>query len=247
MAATASGKDKLTRYTRVFVGGVDLSGDVRTFSSLDDTFTEAATWGLSDSVYNYLSSGERMVGIQGYQALLNDTAVTGAHTVLSAGGSTHLVTVLFGGGGEPAVPDPAYLLPAVNLAVTISINEKMATLTGDMMASSGDSAGAPWGVTLANGALTATTEGASHDNAAATTGGWQASLHITVSSGGEWEYKIQHSTNDSDWDDLATFTLDGSVINSEHLSGATEAYRYVRLLATRTSGTCTIASAFARE
>lgn len=247
MAATASGKDKLTKYVRMLVDSVDLSGDVRTFATATDTVTEAATWGLSDTAYNYLSSGERMVGITGYQALLNDTAVTGAHTVLSASGTTHLVTVLFGGDGAPAVPDPAYILPGVEMAVSVSINEKMATLSGDFMPSTGDAPGAPWGVTLANAALTATTEGASHDNEAATTAGWQASLHITVSSGGEWEYKVQHSTNDSDWDDLGTFTLDGSAIGSQHLSGTTEAYQYVRLLATRTSGTCTVACAFARE
>ncbi|MCB0246298.1 MAG: hypothetical protein KDI12_22980 [Anaerolineae bacterium] len=247
MAATASGKDKLTKHVRMLVDGVDLSGDVRTFSNANDTLTEAPVWGLSDTAYNYLSSGERMIGITGYQALMNDTAVTGAHTLLSASGTTHLVTVLFGGGGVPAVPDPAYILPGVEMAVNVTINEKVATLTGDFMPATASAAGAPWGVTLANAALTATTEGASHDNAAATTAGWQASLHITVSSGGEWEYKVQHSTNDSDWDDLGTFTLDGSVIGSEHLSGTTEAYRYVRLLATRTSGTCTIASALARE
>lgn len=246
MAATPSGKDKLMRHARIFVGGYDLSGDARTFSSLDNSYQEGDITGWSESVYNFLAAMPRMVGIRGFQAIANDTAGR-SYAVLNGAGGAHVVSVLFGGGGEPAVPDPAYLIPAVQMADSSTFDGGVGVIAGDFLPRSGDSAGNPNGVTLANSALTASTNGASHDNEASSANGYHANIHITASDGGTWAFKIQHSADDSAWADLASFTVAGDAVEAEHISGTGTVNQYVRFVSTRTSGTCTAVCAFARN
>lgn len=249
MAATASGKDKTLRYMRLHVGGYDLSGDARTFGTLDSTFGEADTTGWNETVYNYLSDGRRQVGISGLQVLMNDDTARG-YTVLKDGGAAYPTTVFFGGGGEPTVPDPAYILPGIQLSDNAALDGAIFTMTAEMKFNAVNYAagsGNPHAVTLSYGAKTATTTGTSHDNEAASTGGWSAILHVTASSGGTWEFKLQHSTDDSSFADLATFTANGSAVTAEYKAAAGTVNRYVRLLETRTSGTVTTSCAFARS
>ena len=60
-------------------------------------------------------------------------------------------------------------------------------------------------------------------------------------------FKLQHSTNDSTWLDLVTFTANGSAITSEHQTGTDTVNQYVRGLATRTGGTALVVMTFARN
>lgn len=249
MAATPSGKDKTLKHMRLHVGGYDLSGDARTFGTLDSTFGEADTTGWDESVYNFLSDGRRQVGISGLQVLMNDDTARG-YTVLSAGATAYPTTIFFGGGGVPAVPDPAYILPGLQMSGNASLDGAIFALNADMRflaTSYGAGSGNPHAVTLSYGAKTATTTGTSHDNGAASTAGWSAILHITASSGGTWQFKLQHSTDDSSFSDLATFSANGSIVTAEYASGSGTVNRYVRLVETRTSGTVTTSCAFARN
>lgn len=249
MAATPSGKDKTMRWMRVHVGGYDLSGDARTFSSLDSTFGEADTTGWNESVYNYLSDGRRQVGIAGLQVLMNDDTGRG-YAVLKDGGTAYPISLFFGGGGEPAVPDPAYILPGLTLSGNAALDGAIFTINADAkFRATNYAAGSdnPHAVTLSYGAKTSTTTGTSHDNEAASTAGWSAILHVTASSGGTWEFKLQHSTDDSSFSDLATFSADGSAVTAEYASGSGTVNQYVRLVETRTSGTVTTSCAFARN
>lgn len=249
MAATPSGKDKIMRWARLHVGGYDLSGDARTVGTLDSTFGEADTTGWNESTYNYLSDGRRMVGISGVQVLMNDD--TGrAYTVLSGSAHALPVTLFMGGGGEPTVPDPAYLIPGLQFGDNVTLDGVIFKLDADMKFYAGSYAsgsGNPYGVTLSYGAKTATSTGTSHDNEASSANGWSANLHVTASDGGTWEFKLQHSSDDSSWADLATFTADGSAVTAEYKAGTGTVDQYVRLLETRTSGTVTTSCAFARN
>lgn len=249
MAATASGKDKTLRYMRLHVGGYDLSGDARTFGTLDSTFGEADTTGWNDSVYNYLSDGRRQVGISGLQVLMNDDTARG-YTVLKNGATSYPTTIFFGGGGEPTVPDPAYILPGLTMMDNAALDGQIFTINADMRfiaTSYGSGSDNPHAVTLSYGAKTSTTTGTSHNNGASSAAGWSAILHVTASSGGAWEFKLQHSADDSSFSDLATFTADGSAITAEYQSGTGTVNQYVRLVETRTSGTVTTSCAFARN
>lgn len=246
MAATPSGKDKLLRHARVFVGGYDLSGDARTFGSLDNEYNEVEITGWSESVMNFLSEARVMAGVRQFQAITNDT--TGrSYAVLKGGNLAYPVSILFGGGGEPAVPDPAYLLASVQMSDTAGFDGGVGVISADFLPRAGESNGKPMGVTLANSALTASTNGASHDNEASSADGYHANIHITASSGGAWAFKIQHSTDDSAWSDLASFTVTGDTVEAEHISGTGTVNRYVRFVSTRTSGTVTAVCAFARN
>jgi len=112
MAATASGKDKLINHLRLFVGGYDLSGDSRNVGGFTSTPGEVDMTAWSNEVYNFLQNGRKETMIAGYQAFLNDAAA-GAFTQLKVAGALTEVLACFGGGGEPAVPDPCFLMPSV--------------------------------------------------------------------------------------------------------------------------------------
>lgn len=249
MAATPGGKNKILRWARMYVNGVDLSGDSRTFSRLDAGYGDADMTGWSQSTRNYLNTQVTAVGIRGYQALLNDTATTGAHTVLVAnqGTGAQEVTLAFGSGAEPDVPDPAYVISGVQMNAVANLDGPTPIMSADWMGDSNAISVFPLGVVL-NGAtsLSSTTTKSSHDAGAATSNGYLANLHILASSGGTWAFTIEHSTDDAAWSTLATFSADGSAVTSESQNGTGSVNQYVRFVATRTSGTVTAVCSFTR-
>ena len=66
------------------------------------------------------------------------------------------------------------------------------------------------------------------DNSAGTTAGYSASLHV-ISASGSNVIKVQHSTNNSAWSDLVTFTtVTGPTFEYKTLLGSTTVNRYIR-------------------
>lgn len=107
------------------------------------------------------------------------------------------------------------------------------------------------GVVISNfTAITADTNGASVDNGAATSNGGVAHLHLTDFSGFTSNSVIvEHSTNDSVWATLDTFTL-ATATTWERLviAPGTTVNRYLRIRDDVTgTGTCTRMVAFARR
>lgn len=103
------------------------------------------------------------------------------------------------------------------------------------------------------GTDTNTTTGASKDDAAATTSGWTAHLHVTAVSSGSWALKLQDSADNSSWSDVTggAFTA-ATGATQQRLTSASGATlrRYVRYVATVTGGstpTITFALAYARN
>ncbi len=246
----ATGKNKLMRFSRLYFSAYDLSGDQRKFDSLENSFGSADMTGESEACENFLSNKRRKVGIMGYQALLNDAA-GGASAILKSAPNTGIVSVFIGGGDVPAAGDMAYLLPAVQLADTTEFGEGKGVFSTDFMLNATQMSSlveSPIArVLMPKTALTITTTGTSIDDVAGTTAGGRANLHVFVSSGGVWAFTLEHSVNDSTWATLATFTANGGSVTAEHKTVSGTVNRYVRLLATRTSGTCTVACAFARN
>jgi len=250
MAVTTSGKDKILRYARVFYGGYDLSGDALTVDTMENMYDEADFTGWDESIRNYLSSGILNVGVTGFQCLMNDATNQSMDNLKSSSDSSQ-ISFLFGGGGEPAIGDPAYLLASIQMQSTVSFEGLRGVLQADFMSDSAQATantGNPQGVVLCNQALTETVSLSSHDNEGSTTLGFHANLHITATSSGDYAFVIEDSANDADWATLGTFTADGSAVTSEHLSDSDNpTNRYVRLTATRTAGTCTAVVTFARN
>lgn len=243
-----AGKNKLLKYARIYVNGYDLSGDARTFDSLDCQFGDQDMSGWSNQTRMYLADQRLIVGVRGFQALLNDAAA-GAYTILKTptGVTQKQVSVLFGGGAAPAAGDLAYLLAGAQLNDQSGLDGQALNIKADFLPMPGVTVGMPWGVVLHPAtSLAATTNGTSINNGAGTTTGWQANLHVTVSSGGTWAFTIEHSTNGSSWSTLGTFTINGSAVASEHLTDVGTVNQYVRFVATRTGGSVTPICTFAR-
>lgn len=94
-----------------------------------------------------------------------------------------------------------------------------------------------------------TTNQTSIDNLALTANGGSAMLHCTVvTGGGNAVVKVQHSTDDSVWVDLITFTTLTAVSSEfKEVAAGTTVNRYTRVTATCTTGTYTFTVAFARR
>lgn len=246
MAATPSGKDKIELYTRLYIGGYDISGDARTFGSAENTMEGVSMRGWANSVDQFIADGWRMIGLRGFKAFMNDTSTTGAFTLLRDRPSNELI-LAFGGGGEPAVPDPCYIMSGVQINSPVTMESSAAILTADFVANSNISThGNPFGVVLSPPtSISSTTSNSSHDNGAATTGGYHTIIEVLAASG-TWDVTIEHSTDDSSWSTLATFTTI-TTISDEHIAGTGTVNRYVRAKLTRTSGAITAVIGFARN
>lgn len=240
-------KDKLLRFLRVLVGGYDLSGDAREIGTIGGAPTQVPMTGWSNAVQNFLA-GRREYGVTGFQAFLNDTASSGAHSVLKAPASSNQVSFMLGSMAEPTVGDPAYVMPAMEFSAPTTFNEQAAVLTADFMPDASQTVPAEmWGIVLQNGLLSATTNGTSVNNGASSANGGHANLHVTATASGNFANKVQDSANDADWADLITFSADGSAVTSENGTVSGTVDQYTRFQATRTGGTETVACTFVRN
>ena len=103
---------------------------------------------------------------------------------------------------------------------------------------------------VAHEAISTNTTGTAVDNAAGTTNGGVAHLHVTAASGTSPTLNavVEHSTNNSSWSTLATFTQ-ATAPTSQRVSVAGAVHRYIRAKSTLagTNPSFTIAVAFARS
>lgn len=103
----------------------------------------------------------------------------------------------------------------------------------------------------ARSVVTATGQGASEDNAAATSNGGVAYLHATVNSRDDAStFKVQHSTDNVSFVDLATFSsVSASATSGQRVAVTGTVYRYIRASHAPggSSGSVTYSIAFARK
>lgn len=244
------GKNKLMRYVRLYVDGYDLSGDSRTFASLDNQMAEVDMTGWDDKIYKFLPNYRPTLGLRGYRAFMNDTAASGAHTLFTTPGSAAMQFIMaFGGNAEPAVNDPGYGLSAVQLGDNHSFDAEAAVLDVDLIPMAGEGSGdeKAYGImSMPKTILTSSTDGTSHDGGAQSTNGWMALLQV-FSTGGVWTIEMEDSVNDGTFVNLGTFLSDGSAITGELLEGTGTVDQYTRLAASKTSGDLTVACLFIRK
>lgn len=95
-------------------------------------------------------------------------------------------------------------------------------------------------------ARTGTVNLTSVDNSASSTGGYRANIHVTAFSGTSVVIKVQHSTDNSSWSDLVTFTSI-TAATSESSAATGTVNRYVRaIVASGTFTSVTACVTFAR-
>jgi len=255
MAVTSSGKDKLTTGMRLYLGGYDLSGDARTFGTLLNSHETADITGWSEGLINYLAA-HRSVGVTGFQALMNDATGKAWGQLKTPGSNTgSQLSIGFGGGGsDPAVGDPAYHLPSIQFSANPAIDSNAVVFTSDFMPDAGQvdsGVNNPAGVVLRGPtALSATLTASSSnsvDNEAAATNGWSAIIQVLSTSSGNFAFTIEHSSDDSAFSTLGTFTTTGGSVGSELLTGTGTVNQYVAFNAARTAGTVTVVVTFVRN
>lgn len=235
----------LQKNMELYIGEYDLTGISRTLDSLADTMEQIELNNWGNDVTPYVADAVRQIGIRGYQALLDDAKTA---LLLPVDTSENHITVIFGAAASPAVGDMAYSYTGVIMDGSIAIDNKKGVVQIASIPAGPSFNLKPFGLLLyPKTTITETANGASIDNGDGTTAGYFANLHILSSTDGDYEFKIEHSTNGSDWDTLGTFTADGSEAASETLSGTSTVNRYVRFTATKTAGSCVAVCSFIRQ
>ena len=171
-----------------------------------------------------------------------DGAANGVDEVLTASiGSDTLAPVTFGPNGL-TIGDRVVLLQAKTTSYDVS------SPVGDVVSVSYDAqadGGLDHGVSLAAlASISATTNSTSVDNTASTTNGGLAQVHVTVNSrSSNSTIKVQHSSDNSTWADLASFTVVATTITTSErvaVAAGTTVNRYLRAQNTLAAGTGSI-------
>lgn len=202
---------------RVYVDGYDLSGYDRSVGPLFCTFDEGTDDAVTLAVKQTLL-GNATIGIGTFNGILDNTATSGIHAVMSGAGVIRNVMVAQGIQAAPANNDPVFCGQFVQGAYQAGANDNPITLSIPFAnTSSGGGAlnyARPWGVLLhALAAETAANTAIGLDQGAGTTKGGYMMYHITAAAGTGAKtgaIKVQHST---------TTNLDGSF--SDLLSSGT--------------------------
>lgn len=245
MAVTVTTGKTHSRHCRMLLDGHNVSGDARQIQNVGLSYPpqDNAGW---DSDLDVFMHGRPMLAFGPFQALFNQR--NGATGPVNAGAFTVLkdidvaIASLFIGMSEaPTIGCPSFFADVKHFSSPVEVGDNAPLVIGGNF-NGAVSGVAGWGQALAVGtSISSTTNNGSLDNGASTSDGWRAALHIAQSVGSmgsnDWEAKLQHSSNDSDWSDLGSpFTLDGSAVAAEIISGSGTVNRYVRAVFTKTAG-----------
>lgn len=222
----------------VYVGAYDVSGyfDSGTVTKNVD-LPETQTFGDSWKEHGVPGLRDDSMSLEGF------------HDATASSGSWDVIRAALAASTLPAM-SVAYNGYAIGSLVDFgAIATETMSLPGDvngvnrLTASAKYDNGCMLGVSLhANTAETGTADAASVDETAATADGGYAVIHTTAFSGfTSVTIKVQHSTNDSVWADLASFTA-VTAIGSEviEIAKGTTVNRYVRASVTAVSGSGSI-------
>ena len=207
---------------QLYVAGFDLSGDVGAIDSI------SSPRGVVDVTGINVSANDRLLthsdGLISFSSFFNDAA-SQQHAALSSLPSTdRIATFLMGS----TAGDSGCGLVAKQINYDGS-----RTADGGLNFSvslEGNATPLEWGISLLAGKPThsSATNAASVDNSASTSNGSQAYIQAFSLSSGTATVKVQHSTNDSSWSDLITFTnVTGRTAERATSSGTVN--RYLRV------------------
>lgn len=206
----------LEKWTRVYIDGFDVSGYGRNIEPLEVTYDEAdLTAQMSDTVRGFLRARARAnVGI--FNAVFDNTATTGIHTVLKTAGDARTVLVAKGMQAAPADGDVVFGGVFEQGAYTAEDDGGALVVSVPFVGWAGDATTLdfinPWGLLLH--AKAARTSGAGVNTANSGIGNPEGGA---TSLGGYFLYQVTAG------DGTATLSVDDSADNSDWtaLSGAT--------------------------
>jgi hypothetical protein len=212
------------KWGRVFVDGYALTVDVSdvTISNTNDEL-ESSGYGM-DKRY-LVGQGDASITVDGYY-----TTATAA--ALQAGNGK-IISVAIGDNAAPTVGAPTFSISACQTEATVKPpKDGLVAINAKFLpdATVANIAGLDIGVMLCDTTDTsADGNGTALDQAAQSTAGGVGICHITgVSASDTVVVNIQDSANGTDWADLITFTIDGSVAAAQRLEVTGTVDRYVR-------------------
>lgn len=248
MAVTYSGKDKLQKYLRLYLGGYDLSGDGVTFGEAQNSMEEVDLTGWDEDLMTW-GGGQREGGLTGLQAIMNASS-NRSHDLFKTPNVSRDLILFFGGGGEPSIGDPTFQLPGQFISSTVDLNAGRPLYTGEFWLRTGISNYLnPFGRThWFQTEITAAADGASCDwgTDLPKTNGAHAILQVYSAGTGALSFIIEHSTNDSAFSTLMSFTIDGTNVETEYISTSSTVNQYTRFSCdSGTSTGCNVVCALA--
>jgi hypothetical protein len=231
--------------TAVLFGNYNLSSYLNE-ASMSSSSETSETTAFGDDAKTYITSlQDATVSLSGmFEGEVNDTTLNNALTNTSSTLVTICTTGLVAG-------EPCFF--GVSRSNSYDISSPVAdvvTVTSDLQLDGGISAGKiiSGGVLVASGATANSTV---NDNTASSANGIVANLHVTDNTGnGSTTFKLQHSSDNSTFADLITFTVvSAGTEASEQKSATGTINRYLRVNAvdTGTTGAITYSLAISRR
>lgn len=215
----------VSKHTRVYVDGYDLSGYTRSIGPLVENYDAVGEAALTDAVKGYLPNHVEL-GVGTLNGIFDNTATSGLHALHTAGaGSRHVVTVAQGIRAAPAAGDPCYAGHFEQAGYTAEPNSGMvfASVPFAMTSAAATTLAfpKPWGVLLNVGAQTgANSSTGGVDHGAATAKGGFLAYHVLASSNASHTatISIDDSSDDSTYNALSGATT-GSITVTAGVSG----------------------------
>lgn len=205
----------VSKYTRIYADGFDLSGYTRTLGPLTWEYDTAEDAALTDAVKGALPGNAKLSPTM-LNGFFDNTAVSGLHVVASGAGVERCVMIPLGRRGPPVAGDPVYMGQFTQLGYQAEKDDNWmyANLTFGMAATGGAISGKytkPWGVLLhAQAARTAanTAIGLDDNGAASAFGGYLCYQLFSVIGVGSVTIKVQDAAanNDAGFADLSGAT-----------------------------------------
>lgn len=200
----------VSKFTRVYVDGYDMSGYSRSAPALQWGFSPSRWMAIDDDAMGALP-GQASIGMGTYNGILDNTATSGMHAVLSSSDAVRDVMVPIGDRAAPVAGVPAWCAQVIQNSYQAQPSGGMVTVSIDLgdWDERGDTKSypLPWGYLLhAKGAATAVnTSSGSHDNSSATTAGGYMMYQLFTGSTGTVTIKAQDSTGGA-WADIPGLT-----------------------------------------
>lgn len=232
----------------LYLGVYDLSGDVGAVTSI------SSPRGVFDVTAINVKAMERILGRRDGQMAFSGFWNTGSGQVfdaLSAMPTTDVLsTIVIPTGSSLAIGDPGCAINAKMIGFDQQFGQDGSLAVSTEAQANGSAL--EWGRLLTTGkasVATGTVNQTGIDDAASTSFGWAAYLHVFAMASGTMGVKLQESDDDGTYTDLSGggFTsVTGAT--SQRIAGSVSATvkRYVRLATSGTHGTATMAVLFVR-
>lgn len=246
------------KHARIYVGGYDLSGYVRSPGSMEWSFGVGPDAALTDEVMNIVM-GRPTINAGPFNSFLDNT-VGGEHEIFNAGGLNNYVFITCGRNAAPANGDPVFAAYLTQTGYTVESGDGFvaANMTnGGISALADMTYSTPWGWLLhAKGAETAVNTATGIDDYGASTAKGGLFAWQLFSSNGTVTLKTQHASTNSNgsFSDLTGATSGAITAASTPTAGmigisaTATVNRYLRWqLVFGTATTATFAVAFIRN